>query len=165
MLTTIQKSIALMTKLSLLVAIALLTQQTDAQVVPYRVNGTGLGNLEFFTAAGEARGLHFGRLTYAVDTEGVDIQVASDGSTLELHRVGILLFQTSEPDSDGNVVTTIIDEWEIQGGTKRFRRAAAVPNNNIISTAVTDPYDPNGDLTAIPFVFQKLGRIDLGRRR
>ena len=154
------------TLLALMIGLAVLVQQTEAQEVPYRVTGTGIGNFAELTAVGEAIGLHFGRLTYQVFDDGTDTQVASDGSKLYLLNVGIIAVVTSEPDSDGLVQTLLIDEWMITGGTKRFSEAqpVEVDGKYIISTVMSAPYNP-ADPTAVPFEFQKLGKIDLGRRR
>ncbi len=50
------------------------------------------------------------------------------------------------------------------GGTGRFKNAQAV-EGNLISTSITEPFDPDGDVTALPFGFEVWGQIDLGRRR
>jgi hypothetical protein len=164
MQNTIQKSTSLSIKLSLLVALALLTRQTDAQVVPYRVTGTGIGSLLDLSATGEGVGLHLGRMTFEVNDEGTVTQFAADGSTLELQRVQVLFQEISDPDPEtGQVVLTFIEELQIMGGTKRFRNVQPAPGN-LISTVVSEPFDPVGDVTAIPFAFQVLGQIDLGRR-
>ena len=163
MQNTIQNSTSVSIKLSLLVELALLTRQTDAQEVPYRVTGTGIGSLLDLSATGEGVGLHLGRMTFDANSMAVT-QFAADGSTLELERVQILFQEISDPDPEtGQVVLTFIEELQIMGGTKRFRNVQPAPGN-LISTVVSEPFDPVGDVTAIPFAFQVLGQIDLGRR-
>ena len=95
-----------------------------------------------------------------VDEYGIDVQVAADGSQLWLSR-GTQLDLIFEPAGNGLVIVTLIEEWNIFGGTGRFEHAAAA-NGPIISVGVTEPFDlanPVGD-----FVFEKNGYIDLGRR-
>jgi hypothetical protein len=160
---SIQKLICLSVKLSLLIALVFLTRQTDAQVVPYRTIGTGVGSLLDLSATGEGVGLHLGRYTWDSDGD-VTTDVAADGSTLELLQVQTLLLEFSDPDPEtGEVIVFLMQELEVIGGTGRFENAQAAPGN-VISTIVSEPFDPEGDLTAIPFAYRALGQFDLGRR-
>ena len=90
---------------------ALPAQHCDAQVVPYRVEGNGLGSLLDLTSFGGAKGLPLGRCTFTGDVAGVTTLIAADGSTLRLQRQVITFLDTTDPDPiTGLVVTTLIEE-------------------------------------------------------
>lgn len=154
----------LVTGVMLFMGMALAVQHADAQIVPFRVEGTGVGNLDNLSAVGEGNGLHLGRTIYNAEPAAVT-WLAADGSILELSRVRLLQFEFSEPDPEtGEVVLMLMEEQKIEGGTKRFQKAKAA-QGNLISSVITEPFDLNGDVTAIPFKFILVGEIDLGRRR
>ena len=155
--------------LSACVGLAALATSVQAQVVPFYVEGSFVGNLITLEAYGQAIGSHFGRCTFVVTNDAntglaYDTYTASDGSTLTMVRVGIEVEYTH---AGGNFVYIRgLDYWQIVGGTGRFANARSA-GDPIVSTFFTpEPVDlVNGDLTAIPAEYFKEGRMDLGRRR
>ena len=141
--------------------LVLLAQTSEAQVVPYRVDAVVTGNLNTGAGAGAGNGLHLGQFSFTIDESGLDVQTAADGSELWLMKVQDLAIEIT-PAGDGLVELYYVNEWEIIGGTGRFENASAV-DGNIISTLYSEPFDPS-DLTNITGYFQKVGKINLGKK-
>jgi hypothetical protein len=75
------------------VGLAALATSVQAQVVPFYVEGSFIGNLITLEAYGQAIGPHFGRCTFVVTNDEntgltYDTYTASDGSALTMVRVG-----------------------------------------------------------------------------
>ncbi len=150
--------------IALLMVTAIPVQNSDAQVVPYRVKGTGFGSLVDLSSFGEATGAHLGRVTFVGNDQGVTTLYTRDGSSVQTKRLVITYFNTTQPDSNGLVVTTLVEEVQFLGGTRRFENAG--PTDETMMTFVeSEPYDPDGNITAIPFSFETIGEFDLGKRR
>jgi hypothetical protein len=151
--------------LSALVGLTLVTAGADAQVVPYRVNGSFIGNLLDQTAVGGGTGLHLGQMVFDVyvgdDGNTYDLQTAADGSQILLRRVEIS-FELIPVDG-GLFHIEGVDVWEVVGGTKRFANVQSA-GSNILSIFYTPEPVSLADPTQIPAVFEKLGEIDLGRK-
>ena len=153
-----------------------LNQSSNAQIVPYRVTGTGGVDPVTGDFGGTSKGLHLGKFTFSGnalvvgldplngDFEGtwtaVDTQVAANRD--ELHLVGngtITLIP---------LVGTMFEavwsgEWTVTGGTGRFKNAGPGPEP-IQMVAVNDPFDIVSDPIWY-FSYEKVGEFDLGRRR
>lgn len=170
MQTSIQRYIARSITFSLLLTLAFLTRQSDAQVVPYRVVGTGGINAVTGEFGGPSIGRHMGRMTYTGTSVTVpdandpfllhytasDVQVAADGSELHLSGIGTV---TLIP-LGGNLFSAEWDgDWTIVGGTKRFANASGT----VQLRAVNEPFDIVNDLVWY-YSYEKTGEFDLGNR-
>lgn len=159
---------------AVLVVLAMCFSQVGlAQVVPYRVEGTGSVDPATGAFGGPSIGLHMGQMTYSgnitsqvptgpftVAWTAVDTQVAADGSTISLSGAGTA---TIIPISFPTVYAVWSGQWTVTGGTGRFANVQNV-GGPIQMVALNDPFDVTDNVTPRGLSYQKVGRIDLGRR-
>jgi hypothetical protein len=158
-----------------------------AQVVPYRVWGTGIykpnvvpidGCIASGPFSGPSQGLHMGRVAYEgfacfpseLNTGSTtsfiwtadDVQVAANGDELHLHGMGTWTPEVVGLDEETGepILTAVWDgEWIIVGGTGRFANARSVSIRMIAKNLPFKYSDPEWE-----FTYEKVGQIDLGKR-
>lgn len=159
-----------------------------AQVVPYRVWGTGNYRPDAVPAegcnasgpfSGPSQGLHMGRVAYqgfacfptALNTDPAatsfiwtasDVQVAANGDKLYLEGIGTWTprFEGLDEETGEPIFTAVWDgEWFIVGGTGRFANATTVSIRMIAENLPFKFSDP-----VWRFTYEKVGQIDLGKR-
>jgi hypothetical protein len=158
--------------LSAWLSLTALASPGQAQVVPFRLQGTLIGNLNDLSAYGQATGTHFGRCSFFLYSDSgftYDKYTVADGSTLTLVRVNVVfdIIPVDPLNFPNNPYVYVVgtDYWQIVegAGTGRFATAKSA-GPDIVSRFVTEPFDLFGDVTAIPGVYVKEGLLDLGRR-
>jgi predicted secreted protein len=149
------------------------SQASNAQVVPFHLEGSFVGNLITLEAYGHATGTQLGNCTFIVSNQPTgtfDTYTAADGSTLKMKRdhIDVTFTPAGGNFGDNFFYLSGLDYWQIVGGTGRFATATSA-GDPIVSTFFTpDPVDITGvysDLTAIPANYFKDGKMNLGRRR
>ena len=157
------------------------TADCQAQIVPYKLSGSGVADPTNGTFYGPAIATHLGKMTYfaqitsltpildeggnlvGFDYTAIDTQTAADGSEICLEGAGSasLIYR---PDLGPTVFEAVWGgEWTVVGGSGRFENVG--PGTAPISLSMYQaPFDLFGD-DLRPFVYIKTGDIDLGRRR
>lgn len=142
------------------------SSQGQAQVVPFDIHGSFIGNLVTLEATGQAQGTHLGNTTFVVYTDPVtqlayDVYTAADGSQLMFVRVGLEVDIIDAGNGLVNIVGT--DYWDVIGGTGRFANVSSA-GSPIISSFYTPNPVSLADPTHIPADYVKSGLLDLGNK-
>jgi hypothetical protein len=166
--------------LPLVTALSLLAwatvQPVQAQIVPYKLTGSGVADPTTGQFYGPSISTHLGKMTYfaqaltliptatGFDYTAVDVQTAADGSEIHLFGVGSAVL-TPRPDLGAGWFEAVWDgEWTVTGGTGRF--ANVKPGTGpIILEMVQEPFDLFDPITLRPFTYTKTGDIDLGKKK
>lgn len=169
---------ALLTLTVIVCTLIFATADVNAQTVPARLVGAGAFNSSDLSFSGSALGNHFGNCSFAgsaalfpLDETGLyqgyiapDIYTAANGDTLELLGIGTLTLEPIGVTSGGEVIFTALWDgtWSVVPdgeNTGRFANASGsyeLTAENLPFT-FSDPY--------WYFTYEKVGELNLGRRR
>lgn len=155
----------------------MLSSTSHAQIVPYKLKGSGVADPSNGTFYGPSIASHLGKMTYFAQVtrleqvlpgilyyEAIDTQTAADGSEICLAGSGFA-YLTPRPDLGDNMVAAFWDgAWNVVGGSGRFANVG--PDTTPIQLSLTqEPFDATDEVSLRPFTYTKKGNIDLGRRR